>query len=103
MNTCNPGRVSGLAVGAFGGASAQIRDLAGLFACELSAEHLAFFAVHRGWTKLLLDRRRGLLEDPRQPRTHARETDEDGAGAHGHFHFHQARGRGGHYRNRPRG
>ena len=54
----------------------QVRDLAGLVACEFNAEHLALFddamneskqmftqrmrrsiglAVHRGWAKLLLD------------------------------------------------
>ena len=119
MNTYNSGRVSGLAVGAFGGVSSQIRDLADLVACELSAEYLPFFdvakkeskgiftqrirrslslAVHRGWAILLLDRCRDLVEDRRQPRTHAHETDEDDAEAHEHFHFHQTRGRGGHNR-----
>ena len=39
------GRVSGLAVGAFGEVSAQVRDLAGLVTCELSAECLAFFDI----------------------------------------------------------
>ena len=113
--------MSGLAVGAFGEVSSQIRDLADLAACELSAENLAFFdiakkesrgiftqrigrslglAVHRGWAKMLLDRCRGLAEDPRQPRMHAHETDEDEAEAHEYFHFHQTRGRGGHYRTR---
>ena len=121
MNTCNSGRVSGLAVGAFGEVSSQIRDLADLVACELSAEYLSFFdiakkeskgiftqrirrslglAVHRGWAKLLLDRCRDLVEDPRQPRTHTHETDEDDAEAHEYFHLHQTRGRGGHYRTR---
>ena len=38
-------RVSGLAVGAFGEVSAQVRDLAGLVTCELSAECLAFFDI----------------------------------------------------------
>ena len=38
-------RVSGLAVGAFGEVSAQVRDLAGLVTCELSAEYLAFFDI----------------------------------------------------------
>ena len=121
MNTYNSGRASDLAVGAFGEVSSQIRDLTDLVACELSAEYLAFFdiakkeskgiftqrirrslglAVHRGWAKLLLDRCRDLVEDPRQPRTHARGPDEDDAEAreyfHFHFHFHQTRGRGGH-------
>ena len=41
--------------------------------------------MNRGWAKLLLDRRRGLVEDPRQPRTHARETDEGDAEAHAYF------------------
>jgi hypothetical protein len=121
MNTYNSGRVSGLAVGAFGEVSSQIRDLADLVACELSAEYLAFFdiakkeskgifmqrirrslglAAHRGWVKLLLDRCRDLVEDPRQPRTHTHETDEDDAKAHEYFHLHQTRGRGGHYRTR---
>ena len=57
-------------------------------------------AVHRGWAKLLLDRCRDLVEDPRQPRTHTHETDEDDAEAHEYFHLHQTRGRGGHYRTR---
>ena len=56
--------------------------------------------VHRGWAKLLLDRCRDLVVDPRQPRTHAHETDEDDAEAHEYFHLHQTRGRGGHYRTR---
>ena len=91
----------------------QVRDLADLVACELNAEHLALFAafddamnesrqmftqrirrsiglaVHRGWAKLLLDRCRDLLQDPRKPCTHIRETDEDDAEAHEEFHFHQ--------------
>ena len=57
-------------------------------------------AVHRGWAKLLLDRFRDLAQDPRQPRTYTRETDEDDAEEHGYFHFHQTRGRGGHHRTR---
>ena len=57
-------------------------------------------AVHRGWAKLLLGRCRDLAQDPRQPRTHTRETDEDDAEAHEYFHFHQTRGRGGHHRTR---
>ena len=57
-------------------------------------------AVHRGWAKLLLDRCRDLFQDPRQPRTHTREADEDDAEAHEYFHFHQTRGRGGHHRTR---
>ena len=52
-------------------------------------------AVHRGWAKLLLDRCRTSVQDPRQPRTHTRETDEDDAEAHECFHFHQTRGGGG--------
>ena len=75
MNPYNPGRVSGLVIGAFGEVSMQVRDLADLVACELNAEHLALFdnamdesnqmftqrvrrsiglTIHRGWTKLLL-------------------------------------------------
>ena len=54
-------------------------------------------AVHRGWAKLLLDRYRDFVQDPRQPRTHTRETDEDGAEAHEYFYFHQTHGRGGHH------
>ena len=121
MNSHNPGRVSGLVVGAFGEVSMQVRDLADLFACELNAEHLALFddamneskqvftqrmrrsiglAIHRGWAKLLLGRCRDLVQNLRQPRTHTRETDEDDAEAHAHFHFHQTRGRGGHHRTR---
>ena len=121
MDTYNSGRVSGLAVGAFGEVLSQSRDLAGLVTRELSAEYLAFFdiakkeskgtftqrtrrslglAVHRGLAKLLLDRYRDLVEDPRQPRTHAHETDEDGAEAREYSRFHQTRGRGGHYRTR---
>ena len=98
----------------------QVRDLADLVACELNAEHLALFddamneskqmftlirrsialAVNRGWAKLLLDRCRYLVQDPRQPRTQTRETDEDDAEAHRYFHFHQTRGRGDHHRTR---
>ena len=116
MNFYNLGRVSGFVVSAFGGASMQVRDLADLFACELNAEHLALFdgamneskqmftqqirrsiglAVHRGWAKLLLGRCRDLAQDPRQPRTYTRETDENAAEAHEYFHFHQTCGRGG--------
>ena len=43
MNSYNPGRVSGLVVGAFGEVPMQVRDLADLVACELNAEHLALF------------------------------------------------------------
>ena len=99
----------------------QVRDLAGLVACELDAEHLALFddamneskqrftkrmrrsiglAIHRGWAELLLDRCRDLVQDPRQPRTHTRETNEDDAEAHGYFHFHQTRGGCGHRHTR---
>ena len=99
----------------------QVRDLADLVACELNVEHLALFniamneskqiftqqirrsiglAVRRGWAKLLLDRCRDLAQDPRQPRTHTRETDEDGASEHEYFHIHQTRGRGGHHHTR---
>ena len=121
MKTYNSGRLSGLAVGAFGEVSSHIRDLADVVACELSAKYLAFFdiakkeskgiftqrirrslglAVHRGWAKLLLDRCHDLVEDPRQPRRRAHETDEDDAEAHEYYHFLQTRGRGGHYRTR---
>ena len=51
INTCNSGRVSGLAVGAFGEVSSQIRDLADLAACELSAEYLAFFDIAKKESK----------------------------------------------------
>ena len=121
MNSYNSGSVSGFVVGAFREISMQVRDLADLVACKRNAEHLALFdgamneskqmllqrirrsiglAVHRGWAKLLLDRCRELDQDPRQPRTHTRETDEDGAEAHEHFHFHQTRGGGGHRHTR---
>ena len=121
MNSYNPGRVSGIFVGAFGEVSMQVRDLADLVACELNAEHLALFdgamneskqmftrqirrsiglAVHRGWAILLLGRCREIVQYPRQPRTHTRETDEDDAEAHAYFYFNQARGRGGHHRTR---
>ena len=43
MDPCNSGRVSGFVVGAFGGVSMQVRDLADLVACELNAERLALF------------------------------------------------------------
>ena len=42
-NPYNPGRVSGLVVGAFDEVPMQVRDLANLAACELNAEHLALF------------------------------------------------------------
>ena len=88
MDSYNPGRASVFAVGAFGGVSMQVRELADLVACELNAEPLALFddamneskqvftlrirrsiglAVHRGWAKLLLDRCRDLFQDPRKP------------------------------------
>ena len=121
MNFYNLGRVSGLVVGALGKVSMQVRDLAGLVACELNAEHLALFdgamneskqmstqrmrrsighAVPRGWAKLLLDKCCDLVQDPRQPRTHTRETDEDDAEAHENFHFQPTRGGGGHRQTR---
>ena len=77
MDTCNSGRVSSLAVGAFGEISTQVRSHFGLVACELGAEHLALLdtakneskgifaqrtrrslglAVDLGWPKLLPDR-----------------------------------------------
>ena len=80
----------------------QVRDLADFVACELNAENLVLFdgamneskkmftkqvdcpirlAIHRGWAKLLLGRCRDRVQDPRQPRTHKREADEDGAEA----------------------
>ena len=97
----------------------RVRDLADLVACELNAEQPDLFdgamnenkqmftqrirrsielIVHRGWAKLLLDRCRDLAQDPRQPRTHTRETDEYGAEANECSNFHQTRGRGGHHR-----
>ena len=121
VNSYNPRRVSGFVVGAFGEVLMQVRDLADYVACELNAEHLALIdgamneskqmftqrirrsiglAVHRGWAKLLLERCRGLVQDPRQPRTHTRETHEDDAEAHEYLHFHQTRGRGGRHRIR---
>ena len=99
----------------------QVRNLADLVAYELNAEHLALFdgamnestqmftwqirrsiglVVHRGWAKLHLDRCGVLAQDPRQPCTHSRETDEGCAGAYEYFHFHQTRGKGGHHRTR---
>ena len=42
INACNSGRVYGFVVGAFSEVQKQVRDLAGLFACKLNAEHLAF-------------------------------------------------------------
>ena len=77
---------------------------------SLNAEHLALFdggmneskqiitqricrsiglAVHRGWAEQLLDRCRDFVQDPPQPRTFTRETDEDSAKAHENFHFHE--------------
>ena len=121
MNSYNSGRASSLVVGAFVEVSMLVRDLADLVACELNAKHLALFdgamnesklmftqricrsiglAVHRGWAKLLLDRCRDLVQDPRQPRTHTRETDEDDAEAHEYFHFYKTCGGGGHRHNR---
>ena len=121
MRSYNSGRVFGFVVGAFREVSMQVRDLADLVACELNAEHLAFFdvamneskqmftqqtrrsiglAVHRGRAKLLLGRCRDLVQDPRQPRTHTREADEDGAEEHEYFGFHQTRGGGGHHHTR---
>ena len=41
--------------------------------------------------------KKDLVQDPRQPRTYTRETNEDGAEAHEYFHFHQTRGRSGHH------
>ena len=121
MSSYNSGRVSGLVVGAFSEVSMQVRDLADLVACELNDEHLALFddamneskqmstqrirrsiglTVHRGWAKLLLGRCRDIVQDPRQPRTHTRETDEDDAEAREYFHFHQTRGGGDHRHTR---
>ena len=57
MNTYNSGRVSGLAVGAFGEVSSQIRDLADLVACELSAEYLAFFDIAKKQSKGIFTQR----------------------------------------------
>ena len=91
----------------------QVRDLAGLVACKLNAEHLALFdgamneskqmftqrirrsiglAIHRGWAKTLLESCCDLVLDPRQPRTHTRETNKNDAEAHEYYHFHQTRG-----------
>ena len=44
-------------VGAFGEASSQIRDLADLVACELSAEHLAFFDIAKKESKGIITQR----------------------------------------------
>ena len=43
MNSYNSGCISGFVVGAFGGVTTQVRDLAYLVACEISAEHLTLF------------------------------------------------------------
>ena len=55
MNSYNSGRVSGFVVGAFGEVSTQIRDLAGLVACELNAEHLALFDGAMNESKQMCD------------------------------------------------
>lgn len=51
MESYNPKRVSGFDVGEFGGVSMQVREFAGLVACELNAKHLAFFdgAMNENW------------------------------------------------------
>ena len=80
----------------------HVCDLADLVARELNAELLALFdgamneskqmfsqqirrsiglSVHRGWAKQLLDRCRDLAQNPQQPCTHPRETDQDDAEA----------------------
>ena len=53
MGTYNPGRVSGIVVGAFGEASAQNRDLADVVACELGAEHPALLDIGKSESKAI--------------------------------------------------
>ena len=115
MNNYNSGKIAGLILGAFGELSMCFHDLSELIASQLSAEHLDFYdipsaeskalslrrirrswglAAHRGWAKLLLDRTRDLVEDPRQPRGPVHGTDEGDSEMHELFHFRQPPGGG---------
>ena len=124
MDFYNLGGDSGFVVGAFGEDSIQVRDLADpadLATCEPNAGHLALFdytsnesrktftqricrsiklAVHHGRVIILLGKCRDLVQDPRQPRSHTRETDEGDAETHKYFHFYQTHSRGGHNHTR---
>ena len=57
MNSYNSERVSGFVVGAFGGVSMQVRNLADLVACELNAEHLALYDGAMNESKQLFTQR----------------------------------------------
>jgi hypothetical protein len=86
------GRVLGPVVGAFGEMSDDVKDLANAVAEELAVEHCSFYGdktakavkgfflnqlyrswghtAHRGWARLLLDRR-SLVQVPNAPRRRA--------------------------------
>merc|ERR1711966_446930 len=87
------GRVLGPVVGAFGEMSDDVKELANAVAEELAVEHCSFYGdktskvvkgfflnqlyrswghtAHRGWARLLLDRR-SLVQVPNTPRRQAR-------------------------------
>ena len=90
------GRVLGPVVGAFGEMSDDVKELANAVAEELAVEHCSFYGdktskavkgfflnqiyrswghtAHRGWARLLLDRR-SLVQVPNAPRRRARADD----------------------------
>ena len=90
------GRVLGPVVGAFGAISEDVKEVANAVADELAVEHCSFYedktskavkgfflnqlyrswghTAHRGWARLLLDRR-SFVQIPNAPRRRAREDD----------------------------
>ena len=84
ISTCNSGRVPSLAVGAFRDVSTHVCNPALFEIAKNKSKGISTqrirrslgLAVRREWAKWLIGRCRDPDEDPRQPRTHARETDE---------------------------
>ena len=98
------------AIGAFAEMSSDVDALADVTASALAADHIQFFstsaveakgmykqrirtawghAAHRGWARLLLDRRRDLIvHGPRATRNAGGKFDDEEQQRHGDYHSH---------------
>ena len=107
----------GLVAGAYAELTSAFHVIIDLIASQLADGHLRFFdidhgtcksillqqvrksfglALHRGWTKLMLDRSRDLVQHPHQPRPMAAEaTDGDDEEARAFYHHTHPPGYGG--------
>ena len=107
LKTYNSGKVVCLLAGAYTEPSSAFHVIIDLIASQLADEQIQFFDIdhgtckfvffqqirknpglvlHRGWTKLVLDRCRDLVQHPNQPRSMAAEaTDEEDEEARAFF------------------